>query len=273
MSAAQHARRTEAIERLQAYRDAGRFPQNRDFVNQRLPYFVDADGTRCAMAHLIEASGDAALVEAVASSRNNAFVKELADEPALIDWLETNGLTVEEAARIQPSYGCFAKGACLCGGFEGPTSGLVVGTWTATSRYWGIRVDEVHGEVPGVEVGTLLDGFADTEERTGRALALYRTDVTTTQAYPIGPEMPIAADDTVDCGGARVAVTVAANAVGAPDCMERLGAVDAALADNSHCSDGGCETTRPSAGWVTSVMLLPLAVVGLAWARRRRLSP
>jgi hypothetical protein len=97
------AARAVAIERLHRYRLAGVFPHNHDFA-ARTPYFIDEHGTRCAMAYLIEEAGGAELVAAVRASRNNAYVRELADEPALIAWLDRNGLTVAEAARIQPSY-------------------------------------------------------------------------------------------------------------------------------------------------------------------------
>jgi len=98
-----HAARAVAIERLHRYRVAGVFPHNHDLA-VRAPYFIDEHGTRCAMAHLIEEAGGAELVAAVHATRNNAYVRELADEPALIAWLDRNGLTVAEAARIQPAY-------------------------------------------------------------------------------------------------------------------------------------------------------------------------
>jgi hypothetical protein len=103
LSLGQHAGRAVAIERLRRYRLAGEFPHNHH-LDVRAPYFIDEHGTRCAMAHLIEEGGGAALVAAVQQTRNNAYVPELADEPALIAWLDRNGLTVAEAARIQPSY-------------------------------------------------------------------------------------------------------------------------------------------------------------------------
>jgi hypothetical protein len=65
---------------------------------------VDAAGTRCAIAHLIEAAGEGALVAEIARTRNNAWVREPADDPRVVAWLDANGLTLEEAARIQPSY-------------------------------------------------------------------------------------------------------------------------------------------------------------------------
>ena len=107
LSAAQQAARLRHVQVLREYREAGVFPRNYDFPNERVPYFVDEHGTHCAMAYLIARSGGESLVAHVASTRNNARVRELADEPALLAWLDNAGLTVEEAARIQPSYGWY----------------------------------------------------------------------------------------------------------------------------------------------------------------------
>lgn len=103
----QRAARNRHIARLRAYARAGVFPKNTDFPG-RVPYFVDRFGTRCAMAFLIEQSGRGDIVSSVAATRNNAFIAELARDPevrrVLLAWLEENGLSVDEAARIQPSY-------------------------------------------------------------------------------------------------------------------------------------------------------------------------
>jgi hypothetical protein len=104
LSPAQRDARERNVERLKAYRNAGMFPKNRDFPGRFVPYFRDADGTLCAMAHLIAESGGTEIVDHVARTRNNATVHELADEPGLAEWLDANGLTLEEAARIQPYY-------------------------------------------------------------------------------------------------------------------------------------------------------------------------
>jgi hypothetical protein len=101
------------LRELRAYRRANVFPKNRDF-RRPTPYFIDADGTRCAMAHLMELGGAATLVARIARERNNAFVSELADEPALLAWLDAAGLSVAEAARIQPTY-CADEVTALCG--------------------------------------------------------------------------------------------------------------------------------------------------------------
>lgn len=103
---------------LRAYRDAGVFPENRERMH-RQPVFVDGRGTRCAMAHLIESTGqpeDLALVRWVAQERNLAYIAELADLDGLQRWLEVHGLSVDEAAAIQPAYGyCVSRSELICG--------------------------------------------------------------------------------------------------------------------------------------------------------------
>jgi hypothetical protein len=103
LSSTQLAARAVNLRRLHQYIEAGRFPRNRDF-STRTPYFIDADGTRCAMGALIEQAGGASFVQRIARERNNARIAELADEPELHAWLSTNGLTLAEAAMVQPSY-------------------------------------------------------------------------------------------------------------------------------------------------------------------------
>ena len=105
LSATQKAMRAELISWLRDYRNAGRFPENDRFANRQVPFFRDSHGTLCAMAYLIDRSGRGDIVENVASTRNNAFIHELTDDPALVAWLDRSGLSVDEAARIQPTYG------------------------------------------------------------------------------------------------------------------------------------------------------------------------
>ena len=101
----ERAARARNLAVLHAYWARGVFPKNTDFPGQRVPYFVDRYGTRCAMAYLIERSGGSGLVARVAASKNNARIRELSGDPELVAWLDENGLTAAEAARIQPDYG------------------------------------------------------------------------------------------------------------------------------------------------------------------------
>lgn len=104
LAPAQRVARARCIAELRAYRKRGVFPHNHLLRDRRTPVFVDEHGTRCAMAHLIEQSGATSLVSRISSTRNLARIRDLAGDAALGDWLERNGLTLDEAARIQPEY-------------------------------------------------------------------------------------------------------------------------------------------------------------------------
>lgn len=113
LSASQSASRTRLIAWLKEYRDAGRFPLNDKFPNQSVPFFRDSNGTLCAMAYLVDRSGGGDIVDHIAKTRNNAYIPALTDDPKLVEWLDKSGLSVAEAARIQPSYG--PGGCCVIG--------------------------------------------------------------------------------------------------------------------------------------------------------------
>lgn len=108
LTPAQRHARAIHIARLREYAAAGVFPRNTRHPGAYVPYFIDDFGTRCAMAFLIERSGAGGFVRGVAEKMNNAFVTEIAADrelgATLAAWLETNGLTAQEAARIQPGY-------------------------------------------------------------------------------------------------------------------------------------------------------------------------
>jgi hypothetical protein len=103
-TASQRSARATLIGWLREYRDAGNFPRNDRFPDRAMPFFRDSHGALCAMAYLIQRSGRRDLVDRVALTRNNAFIAELADDPDLRVWLDSVGLSVAEAARIQPTY-------------------------------------------------------------------------------------------------------------------------------------------------------------------------
>lgn len=131
LSAAQRAARVEQVAVLRRYAGRGLFPKNRDFPGQMVPYFRDADNTLCAMAFLIAESGRGDIVEHVALTRNHAYVPELIDEPGLAEWLDQHGLTVAEAARIQPTYDGCAYPGCITQPAKEPSVGYVTASLTA----------------------------------------------------------------------------------------------------------------------------------------------
>jgi hypothetical protein len=101
----QRARRGALVETLRLYKARGEFPQNYDFPSEAVPYFVDrGTGAICAVGHLLVSSGRRDIVDRVAAMNNNVWVRELAGDSAFVAWLDTHGLTVAEAARIQAPY-------------------------------------------------------------------------------------------------------------------------------------------------------------------------
>ena len=103
LPAALRAKRSRSLDALQAYWQAGVFPKNTAKPGARVPVFVDHEGTACAMAHVIKASGHTALVRRIAQTQNFATIWEIQD-PELPRWLASHGLSAQEAAWIQPSY-------------------------------------------------------------------------------------------------------------------------------------------------------------------------
>lgn len=89
---------------MHAYWLRGEFPQNPDYPDSLVPYFIDARGVACAVGQLVIASGHRDFAEFVARSQNHAYIRDIAD-PRLAAWAEASGLTLEECGRIQPSYG------------------------------------------------------------------------------------------------------------------------------------------------------------------------
>ena len=104
-TAAQRERRATLLATLKRYRDGGDFPRNYDFPGQAVPYFTDRKtGTLCAVGYLLASTGRRDLAERVTRANNNVRVHQLAGDTALVAWLDYNGITLDEAARIQVAY-------------------------------------------------------------------------------------------------------------------------------------------------------------------------
>jgi len=101
LTPAQRANRERNLALLAAYGEAGRFAQNEDFPGEAIPHLIDRHGTRCALANLIDLSGDRQLLLRLADQNNIAFVPELRHDRELGGWLEAQGLSLDEAAYIQ----------------------------------------------------------------------------------------------------------------------------------------------------------------------------
>jgi hypothetical protein len=111
LSASQTTARATLIARLEEYSAAGRFPHNHVRPGELVPVFRDEHRTLCAMGFLIASTGRADIVEHVTGTNNLVYIRELAGNAALRRWLDSTGLTLAEAGRIQPQY---EGGPCFC---------------------------------------------------------------------------------------------------------------------------------------------------------------
>ena len=108
LTASQRQNRARNLEWLHQYWSAGHFPHNHDFPHRAAWYFQDRHGTLCPVAFLIAQSGRQYLVDRMAALNNNGSVFDIAADPRIGPtfraWLTDAGLTLDEAARIEPQY-------------------------------------------------------------------------------------------------------------------------------------------------------------------------
>lgn len=102
LAPAQFESRLTLIEELDAYRVAGRFPQNY-YRFDRIPVFIDEHGTHCAVGHLMRCNGHEDLALRTAANDNYIWVKDITD-PEVVKWQIESGFTMEELKLIQGAY-------------------------------------------------------------------------------------------------------------------------------------------------------------------------
>ncbi len=104
LSSEMKAKRTRLLDLLHSYWRAGRFPKNYDYADQRKPCFIDKDGTICAVGYLVAQTSGQQVAESI--NARHKYEEFLAmNDPAVTNWVSTSGLTAQECAMIQPSYG------------------------------------------------------------------------------------------------------------------------------------------------------------------------
>lgn len=97
------ARRALLLAELALYAAAGELPVNTDDPFHR-PEFIDGAGRRCAVGHLMAASGAPELAEL--TNARYAFERVHGmDAPEIAAWAAAHGFTADELALIQPAYG------------------------------------------------------------------------------------------------------------------------------------------------------------------------
>ncbi len=98
------ANRNLMLDLLHQYWTNGVFPKNYDYAEQRKPCFIDKDGTICAVGYLVEQTTSRQVAENINSKFK--YDEVLAMNDAVLEkWVSNSGLTKEECAMIQPTYG------------------------------------------------------------------------------------------------------------------------------------------------------------------------
>jgi hypothetical protein len=97
-------KRRQILNLLHDYSVKGIFPRNYDYDGNREPCFIDKDNRICAVGYLIEKTVGRKIAEDI--NRKHKYDKILAmNERAVDSWIEVSGLSKEECAMIQPTYG------------------------------------------------------------------------------------------------------------------------------------------------------------------------
>jgi uncharacterized protein (TIGR03382 family) len=95
-------KRARLLDTLHTYTARGVFPQN-NVTGTLTPIFVDDGARTCAVAELLMRDGRSDVVREVVARENLARVPVMQTE-SLLAWAATSGFSVDELARIQPSY-------------------------------------------------------------------------------------------------------------------------------------------------------------------------
>jgi MYXO-CTERM domain-containing protein len=279
---------------LSRYRRRGRFPRHPDRRGNPVPQFIDEHGTRCAVAHLMEVSGQGALVRHIAQTENAARVHALARLPELRAWLSAAGFSLDEAARIQPAYCYFAEAdACFCQGWPG-LAGVAVGTVvTYDDEFLRVRMDQLYGDL----VGRLTVGeerlVTDDDERVvevgAQVFVGHLRDDTNPSALALERIAPLLTSNgiSITCNynsqtaERPLSVTTAVEALLADH--NSRGCIDVLASDdgdwnqrecdgyNDVAQESGCSVTHPGGGGLTSGELTSAALLlALLLHRRQR---
>lgn len=103
LSKQQQEKRMDVLNLLYTYWQAGIFPKNYDYPERR-PCFIDRNGAICAVGYLIEQTAGRSLAEVISQKHQYDYLLDM-NEDAISQWVNEYGLTLEECAMIQPTYG------------------------------------------------------------------------------------------------------------------------------------------------------------------------
>jgi len=97
-------KRKHLLDLLHNYWTNGIFPKNYDYIDQRKPCFIDKNGAICAVGYLVEQTTNRQVADNINSRHKYDELLAMNDQ-TVDNWVLTSGLTKEECAMIQPTYG------------------------------------------------------------------------------------------------------------------------------------------------------------------------
>lgn len=92
------------IDLLHNYWQAAQFPSNREYADERRPCFIDDNGNICAVGYLLAETRGREAAAYINNRYQYAYLLDM-QEPVLAEWAASYGLSLEECAMIQPTYG------------------------------------------------------------------------------------------------------------------------------------------------------------------------
>lgn len=87
--------RSRNLDMLHVYWKKGDFPKNTNRLGERMPFFIDAYGTPCAVGYLMIQSGHEQIAREIAAQDNTIYADQI-KFPAFSSWADSSGLTTEE---------------------------------------------------------------------------------------------------------------------------------------------------------------------------------
>jgi len=214
-------------------------------------------------------------------------VHDLADEGDLLTWLAAAGLTVDEAARVQPSY-CDAPVACICGGPYGSGPSVTAAeavleatiTQSETGANANAHVVAVHGSTTRYAVGDNITVFRGALGQTvlvpiARATHSELAIEAGTDASDAAPHalesIPLTGSMPSECSeyrsqGRALSKDELIGALASNDCRAAVGTIDERWTTKD-CGTGRACNMGPMAASPETIGIL-LALVGAIAARR-----
>ncbi len=259
-------RRAAVIDELARYRKRAVFPHNASLA-YRAPFFVDDRGVRCAMAHLIEVFDGGVLVSRVERDANNAYIAELAEDPQLRAWLRDHGLTLAEAARIQPTYDHRSAVGFRCTTDADCMTNLCIAALDGSQEHYCSTPCEV--AAPECPAGS-LETAMDCRLVEDRALCVYDGGIPGAFGWACDPASQLRQCEVICLESEGLCTTACSDSSGCPDgffCGYASQAPDAMLCQPGRAE--GCTAHGHAPGSLVTAFTLMLLLLG----RRRGSTP